>query len=94
MFVESKPSCANDATGTASILASTPPQIATSASPKMMCRHAWAMAAAPEASASTGLMTPALALRSSPTAAAGALAICICTDSGLAARTPRVRKLS
>lgn len=38
---------------------------------------------------STGAMIPALAPRSNPTAAAGALGMCICTASGLAARMPR-----
>ena len=78
----------NAATGTASITVSTPPQIATSASPRTRCRHACPMAAAPEASAITGEMIPALACRSSPTAAAGALGMYICTASGDTARRP------
>ena len=53
--------CANPAIGTASILDSTPPQIAMSASPSTMLRHAWAMPSEPEAQAETGVITPALA---------------------------------
>ena len=79
----------NAATGTASMRVSTPPQIAMSASPSTMACHAWAMAAAPEASAITGEMIPALASRSSPTAAAGALGMYICTASGLTPRACR-----
>ena len=48
------------------------------------------MAAAPEASASTGDVIPALAWTSSPTAAAGAFGMCICTASGLTPRAGRV----
>ena len=61
LFVDNSPSCQNDATGTASMCVSTPPQIAMSASPSTICRHAFAMAAAPEASAITGEMIPAFA---------------------------------
>ncbi len=64
---------ANPAMGTASILVSTPPQIAMSASPSTMVRQAFAMASEPEAHADTGVTTPALACRSRPTAAAGEL---------------------
>lgn len=82
------PSWLNAPTGTASIQVSTPPQIAMSASPRMISRHACAMAAAPEASAMIGLMMPALALRSSPTAAAGALGMYFWIAVGGTARSP------
>jgi hypothetical protein len=88
------PSCVNAATGTASIWVSTAPQIAMSASPRTMCRHASAMAAEPEASAISGEMIPALAWRSSPTAAAGPLGMYICTVSGDTARRPFSRQAS
>ena len=86
--------CAKPAIGTASILVSTPPQIAMSASPSTMLRHAWAMPSEPDAQAETGVMTPALALRSSPTAAAAALGMYICTASGETARRPLARMSS
>ena len=85
---------ANPAIGTASILVSTPPQIAMSASPSTMLRQAWAMASEPDAHAETGVTTPALALRSSPTAAAAALGMYICTASGDTARRPLARMAS
>ena len=83
---------AKPAIGTASILVSTPPQIATSASPSTICRHACAMPSEPEAQAEIGVLTPALALRSSPTAAAAAFGMYICTASGDTARRPLPRK--
>ena len=86
--------CANPTIGTASILVSTPPQIAMSASPSTMLRHATAMASLPEAHADTGVMTPALALRSRPTAAAAELGMYVCTASGETALTPFVRMAS
>ena len=82
---------AKPAIGTASILVSTPPQIAMSASPSTMLRQAWAMPSEPDAHAETGVMTPALALRSRPTAAAAPLGMYICTASGETARRPRSR---
>ena len=85
---------ANPAIGTASIFDSTPPQIATSASPSTMLRHACAMASDPDAHAETGVMTPALAWRSSPTAAAGELGMYFCTASGDTARMPLARMSS
>jgi hypothetical protein len=83
--------CANPAIGTASILVSTPPQIATSASPSTMLRHACAMPSEPDAQADTGVTTPARAWRSSPTAAAAALGMYIWTASGDTARKPLAR---
>src|ERR1700704_744172 len=80
--------CANPALGTASILDSTPPQIAMSASPSTMLRHACAIPSDPDAHAETGVMTPALAPRSSPTAAAGELGMYFCTASGDTALLP------
>ena len=65
--------CAKPAIGTASILVSTPPHTAMSASPYTMFRHAWAIASDPDAQAAIGVETPALAPRSSPTTAAGPL---------------------
>ena len=53
---------ANPAIGTASILVSTPPQIAMSASPSAICCQARAMASEPEAHAEIEVITPALAL--------------------------------
>ena len=52
------------------------------------CRHAWAMPSEPEAHAEIGVITPALALRSSPTAAAAEFGMYICTASGDTARRP------
>ena len=49
------------------------------------------MPSEPEAQAETGVLTPALALRSSPTAAAAALGMYICTASGETARRPFAR---
>ena len=70
---------ANAAIGTASILASTPPQMAMSASPSTMLRQACAMPSEPDAHADTGVNTPALACRSSPTAAAAPLGMYLWT---------------
>jgi hypothetical protein len=55
---------ADPAIGTASMLVSTPPQIAMSASPSTIWRHALAIASAPDAQAEIEVHTPALALRS------------------------------
>ena len=77
--------------GTASILVSTPPQIAMSASPSAICCQARAMPSEPEAQADTEVITPALACRSSPTAAAAPLGMYICTTSGETALKPRAR---
>ncbi|CKO40122.1 Uncharacterised protein [Mycobacterium tuberculosis] len=77
--------------GTASILVSTPPQMAASASPSTICCHARAMASAPDAHADTGVITPALACRSNPTAAAAPLGMYFCTVSGETAFIPRAR---
>ena len=85
---------ANPAMGTASILVSTPPQIAMSASPSTICCQAWAMPSEPDAHAEIGVITPALAWRSSPTAAAAPLGMYFCTASGETARKPRARMSS
>ncbi len=82
---------AKPAIGTASMRCSTPPQIAMSASPSTMLRQACAMPSEPEAHAETGVTTPALAWRSSPTTAEGPLGMYICTDSGDTAFMPRSR---
>jgi len=82
---------ANAAMGTASILVSTPPQIAMSASPSAICCQARAMPSEPDAQADTGVITPALACRSRPTAAAAPLGMYICTASGWTAFMPRAR---
>ena len=52
------------------------------------------MPSEPEAHADTGVMTPALAWRSRPTAAAGPLGMYICTASGDTAAMPRSRMSS
>ena len=52
------------------------------------------MPSEPDAQAETGVMTPALALRSSPTAAAGELGMYFCTASGDTARMPFARMSS
>ena len=46
------------------------------------------MPSEPDAQADTEVITPALACRSSPTAAAAPLGMYICTASGLTARRP------
>ena len=80
--------------GTASILVSTPPQMAMSASPRTMARQAWAMPSEPDAHADTGVRTPAFACRSSPTAAEAPLGMYFCTPSGETAFIPRARMSS
>ncbi len=52
------------------------------------------MPSEPEAQADTGVMTPASACRSRPTAAAGPLGMYICTASGDTAAMPRSRMSS
>ncbi|CFS67951.1 Uncharacterised protein [Mycobacterium tuberculosis] len=49
------------------------------------------MASAPDAHADTGVITPALACRSNPTAAAAPLGMYFCTVSGETAFIPRAR---
>ena len=63
--------------GSASIMPSTPPHTAKSASPMTICRQAWAMASEPDEHAETGVMTPARAPRSRPTTAAAPLGMII-----------------
>src|ERR1700722_10337389 len=94
LLVDNRSCWANAAMGIASILVSTPPQIAMSASPSTMLRHASAIASAPEAQAETGVNTPAPAPRSSPTAAAAALGMAFCTPNGEIARVPLSRMSS
>ncbi|CAG7025046.1 hypothetical protein PICSAR135_04520 [Mycobacterium avium subsp. paratuberculosis] len=85
---------ANAAIATASIFVSTPPQIAMSASPKTMLRHAWAMPSEPDAHAETGVITPALACRSRPTATAAPSGMYFDTASGETPFMPRARMSS
>ncbi len=82
---------ANAAIATASIRVSTPPQIAASASPSTICCQARAMPSEPDAHADIDVITPALACRSSPTAAEAALGMNFCTASGETALAPRAR---
>ena len=82
---------AKPAMGTASILVSTPPHTAMSASPYTILRQALAIASEPDAHAATGVHTPALAWSSSPTTAAGPLGMYIWTTSGDTARRPLAR---
>ncbi|VBA38175.1 hypothetical protein LAUMK136_02300 [Mycobacterium attenuatum] len=85
---------ANAAIGTASILVSTPPQMATSASPKTISCHARAIASEPDAHADTDVITPALACRSSPIAAAAPLGMYFCTASASTDFAPPARMSS
>ena len=59
-----------------------------------MLRQALAIASEPEAHAAIGVHTPALALRSRPTTAAGPLGMNICTTNGDTARRPLDRMAS
>ena len=68
--------------------ASAPPATTTSASPERIIRSAQPIASAPEAQAETGACTPALALNTKPTCAAGPLGISIGTVSGDTLRRP------
>ena len=78
----------NAAMGSASMLPSTPPHTAKSASPMTICRHAWAMASEPDEQADTGVITPARAPSCSPTVAAAPLGMIICTANGDTLRGP------
>jgi hypothetical protein len=87
--VDSACIAANPASGRGWIAASVPPAATTSARPERIMSTAYAIASAPLEHALTGVCTPARAVSSRPTTAAGPLGMSIGMVIGSTRRAPR-----
>lgn len=88
LFLDIAIMLANAAMGSGWIAASVPPARTTSARPVRIISTAYPIASAPEAQAETGVCTPAWALTSRPTLAAGPFGMSMGTVCGETRRTP------